>query len=48
LALALALLSDSVYDQLITGRCTLDMLPQRMAQLAAAPDGALAEIVRYR
>jgi threonine dehydrogenase-like Zn-dependent dehydrogenase len=48
LALALALLQDSVYDRLITGHCTLDTLPQRMAQLAAAPDGALAEIVRYR
>jgi threonine dehydrogenase-like Zn-dependent dehydrogenase len=48
LALALALLADPVYDRLITGHCTLDMLPQRMAQLAAAPDGALAEIVRYR
>ena len=48
LALALALLGDSVYDRLITGRCTLDTLPQRMAQLAAAPDGALAEIVHYR
>ncbi len=48
LSLALALLADPVYDQLITGRCTLDTLPQRMAQLAAAPDGALAEIVHYR
>jgi len=48
LGLALALLADSVYDRLITGHCTLDTLPQRMAQLAAAPDGALAEIVRYR
>ncbi|HVA13225.1 MAG TPA: zinc-binding alcohol dehydrogenase [Stellaceae bacterium] len=47
LALALALLADPVYDGLITGHCTLDALPQRMAQLAAAPDGALAEIVRY-
>jgi threonine dehydrogenase-like Zn-dependent dehydrogenase len=48
LALALALLADPVYDQLITGHCTLDTLPRRMAQLAAAPDGALAEIVHYR
>lgn len=48
LGLALALLGDPVYDQLITGHCTLDELPQRMAQLAAAPDGALAEIVLYR
>lgn len=48
LALALALLSDPIYDQLISGHCTLDTLPQRLAQLAAAPDGALAEIVLYR
>jgi threonine dehydrogenase-like Zn-dependent dehydrogenase len=48
LSLALELLADPVYDQLITGHCTLDTLPQRMAQLAAAPDGALAEIVLYR
>ncbi|HXR87828.1 MAG TPA: zinc-binding alcohol dehydrogenase [Stellaceae bacterium] len=48
LALALTLLADPVYDRLITGHCTLDELPQRLAQLAAAPDGALAEIVRYR
>jgi threonine dehydrogenase-like Zn-dependent dehydrogenase len=48
LGLALELLADPVYDQLITGHCTLDTLPQRMAQLAAAPDGALAEIVLYR
>jgi threonine dehydrogenase-like Zn-dependent dehydrogenase len=48
LGLALALLDDPVYDQLITGHCTLDELPQRMAQLATAPDGALAEIVLYR
>lgn len=48
LGMALALLADPVYDRLITGQCTLDTLPKRMAQLAAAPDGALAEIVRYR
>jgi threonine dehydrogenase-like Zn-dependent dehydrogenase len=48
LALALQLLADPVYDRLISGHCTLEELPQRMAQLAAAPDGALAEIVRYR
>lgn len=48
LALALALLSDPVYDRLISGRCTLDTLPQHMAKLASAPDGVLAEIVRYR
>ncbi|HWE73825.1 MAG TPA: zinc-binding alcohol dehydrogenase [Stellaceae bacterium] len=47
LALALTLLADAAYDRLISGHCTLDTLPQRMAQLAAAPDGALAEIVLY-
>lgn len=47
LGMALALLADPVYDRLITGRCTLDALPERMAQLATAPDGALTEIVRY-
>lgn len=47
LGMALALLADPVYDQLITGRCTLETLPERLAQLAAAPDGALAEIVLY-
>lgn len=47
LGMALALLADPVYDRLITGHCTLDALPERMAQLATAPDGALTEIVRY-
>lgn len=47
LAMALALLADPVYDRLVTGRGTLDALPQRMARLATAPDGALAELVRY-
>lgn len=44
---ALALLTDPVYDRLITGHCTLDALPERLAKLARAPDGALAEIVHY-
>lgn len=47
LRFALELLADPVYDKLVTGKCLLDALPERMAQLAAAPDGALAEIVRY-
>jgi hypothetical protein len=47
LTLALALLADPVYDRLITGHCMLEALPERMARLATAPDGALAEIVRY-
>ncbi len=47
LALALELLADPVYDQLITGRCRLDELPQTMARLAARPDGALCQLVQY-
>ncbi|HLI19580.1 MAG TPA: zinc-binding alcohol dehydrogenase [Stellaceae bacterium] len=47
LSFALALLADPVYDTLVTGRSVFAALPQRMAQLAAAPDGALAEIVSY-
>jgi len=47
LALALALLADPVYDKLITGECRLADLPPVMARLAAAPDGALCQLVRY-
>jgi NADPH:quinone reductase-like Zn-dependent oxidoreductase len=47
LAMALALLADPVYDRLMTGHGPLDALPQRLARLATAPDGALAELVRY-
>lgn len=47
LRFALELLADPVYDKLVTGNCLLDALPERMAQLATAPDGALAEVVRY-
>jgi threonine dehydrogenase-like Zn-dependent dehydrogenase len=47
LSTALELLADPVYDQLITGRCRLEELPQIMAQLVARPDGALCQIVRY-
>jgi NADPH:quinone reductase-like Zn-dependent oxidoreductase len=47
LALALELLADPVYDRLITGQCPLAELPQVMARLAAAPDGALCQLVRY-
>ena len=47
LALALELLADPVYDRLITGQCQLGELPQVMARLAAAPDGALCQLVRY-
>jgi len=47
LALALDLLRDPVFDRLITGECRLDALPNTMARLAASPDGALCEVVRY-
>lgn len=47
LALALELLADPVYDNLISGRCRLNDLPQVMARLATQPDGALCEVVHY-
>jgi NADPH:quinone reductase-like Zn-dependent oxidoreductase len=47
LALALELLADPVYDRLITGECPLAELPHVMARLAATPDGALCQLVRY-
>jgi threonine dehydrogenase-like Zn-dependent dehydrogenase len=47
LNLALELLADPVYDRLITGETALDQLPEKMAQLARDPAGALCEIVRY-
>jgi threonine dehydrogenase-like Zn-dependent dehydrogenase len=47
LALALDLLADPVFDRLITGETRLDDLPDAMARLAAGPDGALCEVVRY-
>jgi len=47
LALALDLLRDPVFDRLVTGECRLDALPDTMARLATAPDGALCEVVRY-
>lgn len=47
LALALALLADPVYDRLITGECRFEDLPEALARLAAAPDGALCQLVRY-
>jgi threonine dehydrogenase-like Zn-dependent dehydrogenase len=47
LALALDLLRDPRLDRLITGECRLDALPDTMARLADAPDGALCEVVTY-
>lgn len=47
LALALDLLADDVFDRLITGESRFEALPDTMARLASAPDGALCEVVRY-
>jgi NADPH:quinone reductase-like Zn-dependent oxidoreductase len=47
LALALELLADPIYDGLLTGECRLAELPAVMARLAAAPAGALCQVVRY-
>lgn len=47
LRLALDLLADPVFDRLITGETRFAALPDAMARLAAAPDGALCQLVRY-
>lgn len=47
LALALALLADPAYDQLITGQCRFEDLPDELARLAARSEGALCRLVRY-
>lgn len=47
LDLALALLADRCFDCLVGGVSRLDDLPATMARLAAAPQGALVELVRY-
>src|SRR5579883_3147623 len=47
LTLALDLLRDAVFDRLISGECSLDALPETMACLASAPNGALCQVVRY-
>ncbi|HKF71330.1 MAG TPA: dehydrogenase [Stellaceae bacterium] len=47
LALALDLLADNVFDRLLTGESRFEALPDTMARLASAPDGALCEVVRY-
>lgn len=44
---ALDLLTDPVFDLLLTGECAFEALPQAMAQLASHPDGALCHVVRY-
>ncbi|MDB5407585.1 MAG: dehydrogenase [Rhodospirillales bacterium] len=47
MALALALLSDPVYDRLLSGTSPFAELPATMARLAAAPAGTLCHIVAY-
>jgi len=47
LALALELLADPVFDNLITSESRFEDLPRTMARLASAPDGTLCEVVRY-
>ena len=47
LATALSLLADPAFDRLITGESAFEDLPQTMARLASAPDGALCHVVRY-
>lgn len=48
LDLALSLLDDAVFDRLISGASDFADLPETMARLAEAPQGALCHIVRYR
>jgi NADPH:quinone reductase-like Zn-dependent oxidoreductase len=45
--LALSLLADPALDALITGESPFEMLPQVMAQLAAAPGETLCHRIRY-
>jgi NADPH:quinone reductase-like Zn-dependent oxidoreductase len=47
LALALELLADPALDQLITGPCTLDELPQVMPRLVSGELTALCQLVTY-
>ncbi len=47
LALALDLLAAPVFDHLVTAESPFDALPETMARLATAPDGALCEVVQY-
>jgi len=47
LALALALLADPRFDALLSGRSPFAALPETMARLAHAAEGALCEVVQY-
>jgi len=47
LTLALELLADPVFERLISGESGFAALPETLARLARAPDGALCHIIRY-
>jgi threonine dehydrogenase-like Zn-dependent dehydrogenase len=47
LALALRLLSDPVFDRLLTSEGSFEDLPATMARLAEGPRGTLCHLVRY-
>jgi threonine dehydrogenase-like Zn-dependent dehydrogenase len=47
LALALELLTDPVFDRLLTGSSSFADLPRTMARLASDPEGVLCHVVRY-
>lgn len=47
LAFALRLLSDPVFDRLLTSEGSFEDLPATMQRLAEAPDGTLCHLVRY-
>jgi threonine dehydrogenase-like Zn-dependent dehydrogenase len=48
MALALDLLGDSTLDALISGESDFEALPELMARLARAPQGALCHRIRYQ
>jgi 2-desacetyl-2-hydroxyethyl bacteriochlorophyllide A dehydrogenase len=47
MALAISLLQDPMFDDLITGESRFDSLPEVMAQLADAPGDVLCHRIRY-
>lgn len=47
MALALDLLGDPVFDVLLTGTSPFDTLPDTLARLSQAPDGALCHVITY-
>jgi threonine dehydrogenase-like Zn-dependent dehydrogenase len=47
LALALSLLRDPIYEQLLSGEFHFDELPELMRVLAASPAGVLCHTIRY-